>query len=96
MTFLDFGLVKWFTDDDVALLAEMIKTMVLHHDVHAFRPAVEAAGFLRPDPALDDEQVADYFAPLLRAGARGAGRSASRPSTPPRRCAPSSTRATRW
>ncbi len=61
VTILDFGLVKWFTDDDVALLAEMIKTMVLHHDVHAFRAAVEAAGFLRPDPALDDDQVAAYF-----------------------------------
>ncbi|HEY2302577.1 MAG TPA: AarF/ABC1/UbiB kinase family protein, partial [Acidimicrobiales bacterium] len=61
VTILDFGLVKWFTDADVALLAEMIKTMVLHHDVHAFRGAVEAAGFLRPDAALDDEQVAGYF-----------------------------------
>jgi predicted unusual protein kinase regulating ubiquinone biosynthesis (AarF/ABC1/UbiB family) len=61
VTFLDFGLVKWFTDRDVALLAEMIKTMVLQQDSHRFRAAVEAAGFLRPDPALDDDQVADYF-----------------------------------
>jgi predicted unusual protein kinase regulating ubiquinone biosynthesis (AarF/ABC1/UbiB family) len=61
VTILDFGLVKWFTDADVALLAEMIKTMVLERDVHAFRGAVEAAGFLRPDAALDDEQVAEYF-----------------------------------
>jgi predicted unusual protein kinase regulating ubiquinone biosynthesis (AarF/ABC1/UbiB family) len=61
VTFLDFGLVKWFTDRDVALLAEMIKTMVLQRDRHRFRAAVEAAGFLRPDPALDDDQVADYF-----------------------------------
>jgi predicted unusual protein kinase regulating ubiquinone biosynthesis (AarF/ABC1/UbiB family) len=61
VTFLDFGLVKWFTEGDVALLAEMIKTLVLQRDIHRFRAAVEAAGFLRPDPALDDAQVADYF-----------------------------------
>jgi predicted unusual protein kinase regulating ubiquinone biosynthesis (AarF/ABC1/UbiB family) len=61
VTILDFGLVKWFTEGDVALLAEMIKTLVLQRDVHRFRHAVEAAGFLRPDPALDDAQVADYF-----------------------------------
>jgi predicted unusual protein kinase regulating ubiquinone biosynthesis (AarF/ABC1/UbiB family) len=61
VTFLDFGLVKWFTGGDVALLAEMIKTLVLRHDVRGFRAAVEAAGFLRPDPALDDAQVAAYF-----------------------------------
>jgi predicted unusual protein kinase regulating ubiquinone biosynthesis (AarF/ABC1/UbiB family) len=61
VTILDFGLVKWFSAPDVALLAEMIKTMVLQRDIHAFRRAVEAAGFLRPDPALDDQQVAEYF-----------------------------------
>ena len=61
VTILDFGLVKWFTEGDVALLAEMIKTLVLQRDIHRFRGAVEAAGFLRPDPALDDVQVADYF-----------------------------------
>ncbi len=61
VTILDFGLVKWFTEADVALLADMIKTMVLQRDSRGFRAAAEAAGFLRPDPALDDQQVADYF-----------------------------------
>jgi len=61
ITVLDFGLVKWFSDRDVSVLAEMIKTMVLGRDSAAFRRAVEAAGFLRPDPALSDEQVREYF-----------------------------------
>jgi predicted unusual protein kinase regulating ubiquinone biosynthesis (AarF/ABC1/UbiB family) len=61
VTMLDFGLVKWFTDDDVNLLAGMVKTLVVHRDIHAFRGAVEAAGFLKPDPDLTDQQVADYF-----------------------------------
>ncbi|HSS08540.1 MAG TPA: AarF/ABC1/UbiB kinase family protein, partial [Acidimicrobiales bacterium] len=61
VTFLDFGLVKWFQPTDVQRLAEMIKTLVLQKDARAFRGAVEAAGFLRPDPQLSDDQVADYF-----------------------------------
>jgi predicted unusual protein kinase regulating ubiquinone biosynthesis (AarF/ABC1/UbiB family) len=61
VTFLDFGLVKWFSQRDVDLLAEMIKTIVLRYDPPAFRKAVETAGFLRPDPDLGDEQVAQYF-----------------------------------
>jgi predicted unusual protein kinase regulating ubiquinone biosynthesis (AarF/ABC1/UbiB family) len=61
VTILDFGLVKWFTDQDVERLAAMIETMVLREDVSGFRQAVEKAGFLRPDPAITDEQVADYF-----------------------------------
>lgn len=61
VTFLDFGLVKWFDQDDVKLLEAMIKSMVLDGDVVGFRRAVEEAGFLRPDPTLSDEQVAGYF-----------------------------------
>jgi predicted unusual protein kinase regulating ubiquinone biosynthesis (AarF/ABC1/UbiB family) len=61
VTFLDFGLVKWFTDRDVQLLTRMVQAAVTTPDDHKFRRAVEEAGFLRPDPELTDEQVADYF-----------------------------------
>ena len=61
VTFLDFGLVKWFEDTDVALLGEMVRTAVTAPDAPGFRAAVERAGFLRPDPELTDEQVAAYF-----------------------------------
>jgi predicted unusual protein kinase regulating ubiquinone biosynthesis (AarF/ABC1/UbiB family) len=61
VTILDFGLVKWFTQRDVQQLAEMVQTLVVQRDIHAFRRATETAGFLRPDPALTDEQVAAYF-----------------------------------
>jgi predicted unusual protein kinase regulating ubiquinone biosynthesis (AarF/ABC1/UbiB family) len=61
VTFLDFGLVKWFEPSDVQRLAEMIETLVLHRDIRGFRRAVEAAGFLRPSADLTDQQVADYF-----------------------------------
>jgi predicted unusual protein kinase regulating ubiquinone biosynthesis (AarF/ABC1/UbiB family) len=61
VTFLDFGLVKWFETADVERLAEMIKTLVVRGDIHGFRRAVEAAGFLRPDAPVTDQEVADYF-----------------------------------
>jgi predicted unusual protein kinase regulating ubiquinone biosynthesis (AarF/ABC1/UbiB family) len=61
VTFLDFGLVKWFDPADVAMLARMVDTIVLRRDPHAFREAVEAAGFLKPAPSLSDEQVVRYL-----------------------------------
>ncbi len=61
VTFLDFGLVKWFAPAEVALLAQMVDTLVMQRDAHAFRAAVEAAGFLRPAPSLTDEQVVGYL-----------------------------------
>jgi predicted unusual protein kinase regulating ubiquinone biosynthesis (AarF/ABC1/UbiB family) len=61
VTFLDFGLVKWFNPEDVALLAHMVDTIVIRRDPHAFRQAVEAAGFLKPAPELTDEQVVGYL-----------------------------------
>jgi predicted unusual protein kinase regulating ubiquinone biosynthesis (AarF/ABC1/UbiB family) len=61
VTFLDFGLVKWFSDSEVAMLAAMVRSLVTDHDDGAFRRAVETAGFLRPDADLTDAQVADYF-----------------------------------
>jgi predicted unusual protein kinase regulating ubiquinone biosynthesis (AarF/ABC1/UbiB family) len=61
VTFLDFGLVKWFEQDDVDLLATMVRAAVTEPDPHRFRLAVENAGFLRHDDELSDEAVAEYF-----------------------------------
>jgi predicted unusual protein kinase regulating ubiquinone biosynthesis (AarF/ABC1/UbiB family) len=61
VTFLDFGLVKWFEQSEVDLLARMVQTAVTEPDSGEFRRAVEAAGFLRHDDALSDEEIAGYF-----------------------------------
>jgi predicted unusual protein kinase regulating ubiquinone biosynthesis (AarF/ABC1/UbiB family) len=61
VSFLDFGLVKWFEPEDINVLVSLIKTLVLAGDEHGFREAIEKAGFLRPDPALSDEEVSGYF-----------------------------------
>jgi predicted unusual protein kinase regulating ubiquinone biosynthesis (AarF/ABC1/UbiB family) len=61
VTFLDFGLVKWFDAGDVDLLAAMVNSAVVEPDAKKFRAAVERAGFLKPEADLTDEEVAGYF-----------------------------------
>jgi predicted unusual protein kinase regulating ubiquinone biosynthesis (AarF/ABC1/UbiB family) len=61
VTFLDYGLVKRFTEDDMDLFGRMIQAMVMEHDVPKFRRIVEEVGLLKPNPAFTDEQIGDYF-----------------------------------
>ena len=47
ITFLDFGLVKRFTHDEMATFVGMVKAAAFDHDAPAFRRVVEDAGMLR-------------------------------------------------
>ena len=61
VTFLDFGLVKRFNDDETALFENLIDYMVLRRDPQGFRRVVEKTGILAPGAPFDDEQVEEYF-----------------------------------
>jgi predicted unusual protein kinase regulating ubiquinone biosynthesis (AarF/ABC1/UbiB family) len=61
VTFLDFGLVTPFGDDDLVSLRGLIESMVISPDPAEFRLAVEHAGFLRPGAPITDAEVVDYF-----------------------------------
>ncbi|MFZ4519031.1 MAG: ABC1 kinase family protein [Microthrixaceae bacterium] len=61
VTFLDFGLCKRFTDDEVAIFESMIRAMVLDRDVRAFHEVVERIGILAPGLDVSDEDLAEYF-----------------------------------
>jgi predicted unusual protein kinase regulating ubiquinone biosynthesis (AarF/ABC1/UbiB family) len=61
VTFLDFGLVTPFGDQEMVALRALIETMVLEPDPAGFRKAVEQAGFLRAEARITDDQVVDYF-----------------------------------
>lgn len=61
VTFLDYGLVKRFTPEELLPFEEMIKAMVLDGDVAEFRRIVERVGLLKPDPAFHDDAIGDYF-----------------------------------
>jgi predicted unusual protein kinase regulating ubiquinone biosynthesis (AarF/ABC1/UbiB family) len=61
ITFLDFGLCKRFSPDEVKVFEEMIRAIVLDHDIAAFRAVVERIGILDPTLEVDDEELAEYF-----------------------------------
>jgi predicted unusual protein kinase regulating ubiquinone biosynthesis (AarF/ABC1/UbiB family) len=61
VTFLDFGLVKHFVPEDIALFVAMIDAIVLDRDPRAFRRVIEEGKFLHPGAPLTDDEVVDYF-----------------------------------
>ncbi|MFK7916539.1 MAG: ABC1 kinase family protein [Ilumatobacter sp.] len=61
VTFLDFGLVKHFTDDELAMFGSMVKAAVVDFDPVDFRRIVEAAGMLLPGAPVDTGEVGEYF-----------------------------------
>ena len=61
VTFLDYGLVKRFTDDELKPFEDMIKAMVIDHDLAEFRRIVEEVGLLAPNPEFSDEAIGEYF-----------------------------------
>jgi predicted unusual protein kinase regulating ubiquinone biosynthesis (AarF/ABC1/UbiB family) len=61
VTFLDFGLVKRFTPDEVRVFADLITAMAIDHDVARFRAIAERIGLLQLDPSISDEMVREFF-----------------------------------
>lgn len=61
VTFLDFGLVKHFTSDELSMFGSMVKAAVVDFDPVEFRRIVEEAGMLLPDAPADTEAVGEYF-----------------------------------
>ena len=72
VTFLDFGLVKHYTDADLQLALRIADAAVLNPSPAALRAATEAAGYFKPGNPLSDEQIARYglafWEPLLTRG----------------------------
>jgi predicted unusual protein kinase regulating ubiquinone biosynthesis (AarF/ABC1/UbiB family) len=62
VTFLDFGLVKRFTDDELRPLVEMVKHLCVENDPEAFRRAMVDAGFLMPDTPLPTDMIVEHMA----------------------------------
>ena len=60
VTFLDFGLVKRYTPEEVHLFESLIVAFVVDHDVSRFRHILEANDVLKPSDISDDD-VREYF-----------------------------------
>lgn len=61
VTFLDFGLVKHFTADEMATFLSMVRAAAFDHDQREFRRIVEHAGMLRTGCPAADEEIGEYF-----------------------------------
>lgn len=61
VTFLDFGLCKIFTQDEIDTFERLISAMVLDRDVAESRRRWTAAGVLNDGGRLSDEVVDEYF-----------------------------------
>jgi predicted unusual protein kinase regulating ubiquinone biosynthesis (AarF/ABC1/UbiB family) len=62
VTFLDFGLTKLFTDEDLAPLVDAVRYLVFEKDYEAFRASLERAGFLKAGAPVATDVVVDRFA----------------------------------
>jgi predicted unusual protein kinase regulating ubiquinone biosynthesis (AarF/ABC1/UbiB family) len=61
VTFLDFGLVRYFSEAELAVFAAMVKTAAVDHDAAAFRRIVEDAGLLRKGAPVSTQDAGTYF-----------------------------------
>ncbi len=61
VVFLDYGLVKEFTDAEMARFWKMIRYQVTEPNPAAYRKVVEEAGLLLPGAPYSTEELMDYF-----------------------------------
>jgi predicted unusual protein kinase regulating ubiquinone biosynthesis (AarF/ABC1/UbiB family) len=64
VTFLDFGLTKHFTPDDLEPLMDGVRFMVVEPNPERFRAAMERAGFLQSAAPVSTQTVIDRFGPF--------------------------------
>jgi len=62
VSFLDFGLTKRFTDQDLEPLIDAVRFLVIEKDYESFRAALERAGFLKAGAPVPTSVVVDRFA----------------------------------
>ena len=61
VTFLDYGLVKEFTPQELAPLVAMVRHLCVDEDPEAFRRAMEQAGFLVPGAPIPTDEVVEHM-----------------------------------
>jgi predicted unusual protein kinase regulating ubiquinone biosynthesis (AarF/ABC1/UbiB family) len=61
VTFLDFGLVKHFSDSEMNTFISMVKSAAYESDIPTFRAVLENAGMLQRDAPVETADVGTYF-----------------------------------
>lgn len=67
VTFLDFGLVKHFTDAELQMFESMVHAAAVDHDNDKFRRIIEDAGMLAPNAPVSTEAAGEYFSHFYQA-----------------------------
>ena len=62
VTFLDFGLVKHYSTEELGPLVAMVKHLCVENDPEAFRRSMEDAGFLMPGAPLPTDMIVEHMA----------------------------------
>jgi len=62
VTFLDFGLVKYFTAADLQPLMDMVRTLCVSDQPEEFRAGLEEAGFIAPGAPLSTADIVEDLA----------------------------------
>lgn len=62
VTFLDFGLIKHFTEEEMEMFQGMVSAAVLEDDMEKYRRIIEDAGMLQRDAPFTTQEAGDYFA----------------------------------
>jgi predicted unusual protein kinase regulating ubiquinone biosynthesis (AarF/ABC1/UbiB family) len=62
VTFLDYGLVKYFSRDELKPLMDMARYLCVEDDAEAFRQSLVDADFLQPDAPVSTGLVVDHLA----------------------------------
>src|SRR5205823_12844333 len=61
VTFLDFGLVKYFTPHEIDVFGRLARTIAVDRDASAFRQLLEEAGFLPTGTSFTTDDIEAYF-----------------------------------
>ena len=67
VTFLDFGLVKHFTDAELHLFESMVQAAAVRHDDAEYRRLIEDAGMLQRGAPIDTAAAGLYFSQFYQA-----------------------------
>lgn len=60
VSFLDFGLVKHYTDEDISQLMDLVDAMVLNDDLSKVMAASIRAGYYPPGAKVSAEEIRDF------------------------------------
>lgn len=61
VTFLDYGLVKRFTPEDLAGFERLVEAVVVSPDPQRFRSVIAELGIVPADAPVSDDEVFEYF-----------------------------------